>query len=372
MFKKLLPAFCLIIASSASLSGQCGNLYIGGVIDGPLAGGTPKGFQICASGDVADLSIYGLGVANNGGGSDGQEYTFPAEMVSSGDCFWVASESTGFTSFFGFAPCYTAGLAGINGDDAVELFCSGFLEDEFGDVAIDGTGECWDHLDGWAKNSSGGPNFGAFDCADWNFSGTNALDGETSNALADTPYPSPDQVCPVALPISLESFTGRLINKSVELSWTTLVEINNDYFEILKSSDGTSFEVVGKVEGNGTMNRRNSYSFTDDQPSSGMNYYKLKQVDLDGRSESFNVIRVHNKSNRIKVYPTHIANTINVEIEDTESATLTIISSVGETQKVIVLNSTFNSLDITELPAGVYFAKVESNSQYFIEKIVKL
>lgn len=54
----LLPFFFM---ASIHLFGQCGNLYIGGVIDGPLTGGTPKAIQICASGDVADLSIYGIG-----------------------------------------------------------------------------------------------------------------------------------------------------------------------------------------------------------------------------------------------------------------------------------------------------------------------
>ena len=134
--KKLftLFAFVLFFISSFQLSSQCGNLYIGGVIDGPLAGGVPKGIQVCASGDVADASIYGLGSANNGGGSDGEEFTLPALAISSGDCFWIASESVGFTNFFGEAPCFTAGFAGINGDDAIELFCNGTVEDLFGDI----------------------------------------------------------------------------------------------------------------------------------------------------------------------------------------------------------------------------------------------
>lgn len=375
MFKKLLPAFYLIILSSTFLSSQCGNLYIGGVFDGSLTGGTPKGIQICASGDIADLSIYGIGVANNGGGSDGQEYDLPALALSSGDCFWIANEGSNpgsFQSFFGFAPCYIESIANINGDDPIELFCSEVLEDEFGDVALDGTGECWEYMDGWAKNSSGGPNFGAFDCADWNFSGINTNDGETSNALADTPYPSPDQVCPAVLPITLESFTGRLRNNFVALSWTTVVEINNHYFEILRSTDGKSFEVIGKVEGNGNSNREIKYSFMDDNPSNGMNYYKLRQVDLDGRSESFDVVMIQNKSNRAKIYPTQAVNSINVELKDAESATLTIINSGGMTQKVVALNSAFNSVDIAELPSGIYFARVESDNLILIEKIVKL
>lgn len=60
------------------------DLMITGVIDGPLPGGVPKAVQLIALTDIADLSIYGLGSANNGGGTDGEEYTFPAVAVGAG------------------------------------------------------------------------------------------------------------------------------------------------------------------------------------------------------------------------------------------------------------------------------------------------
>lgn len=145
-------------------------------------------------------------------------------MVSNGNCFWVAHEGSNlgsFSSFFGFPPCYINTISNINGDDPIELFCSGGLEDEFGDVALDGSGECWEYQDGWAVNNSGGPNFGTFSCGDWTFSGTNALDGETSNSTAATPYPSPAQTCPGALHVTLMSFSANSRNNSIELSWTT-------------------------------------------------------------------------------------------------------------------------------------------------------
>ena len=74
---------------------------------------------------------------------------------------------------------------------------------------------------------------------------------------------------------------------------------------------------------------------------------------------------------RYKIYPTNVVNVINIEIEDPESAKLTILNSVGESFKTATLTSTFNSLDISELPSGIYFAKVESKSQFYIERIVK-
>ena len=185
----LLPTLTLfLIAASPTVSAQ--DLVITGVVDGPLSGGVPKAIEVCVLNDVPDLSIYGLGSANNGGGSDGEEFTFPAGPASAGTFLYVASEAGGFSTFFGFAPTYTSGAASINGDDAIELFMSGSVADVFGDINVDGTGRPWDHVDGWAyRNDGTGPDGSTFVLANWAFSGTNALDGETSNGTAGTPFP---------------------------------------------------------------------------------------------------------------------------------------------------------------------------------------
>lgn len=184
--------FLLTLAlSSWTLSAKASDLIITGVIDGPLTGGIPKAIELYALVDIPDLSIYGLGSANNGGGTDGQEFTFPADAVNAGDFLYVATETTEFTNFFGFAPNYTDGAApAINGDDAVELFLNTVVVDVFGDINLDGTGQTWDYLDGWAyrSNSATVPST-TFTDTDWYYSGSNALDGETSNATAATPFP---------------------------------------------------------------------------------------------------------------------------------------------------------------------------------------
>ena len=178
----------LLIAASPTVVAQ--DLVITGVVDGPLSGGVPKAIEVCVLNDIPDLSVYGLGSANNGGGSDGEEFTFPADPASAGTFLYVASEEAGFLTFFGFAPSFTSGAASINGDDAIELFMSGSVADVFGDINVDGTGQPWEHLDGWAyRNNSTGPDGSAFVLANWSFSGPNALDGETSNGTASTPFP---------------------------------------------------------------------------------------------------------------------------------------------------------------------------------------
>ena len=110
-----------LVALMALANPASAQLVISGVVDGPLSGGTPKAIEVYVVSNIADLSIYGLGGANNGGGTDGEEFTFPAVAVNAGDFIYVATEDPQFVAFFGFSPDYTTGAASINGDDAIEL-----------------------------------------------------------------------------------------------------------------------------------------------------------------------------------------------------------------------------------------------------------
>ncbi len=175
--------------------GAISDLIVTGLLDGPLPGGKPKMVELYAYQDIADLSVYGMGVANNGGGTDGQEYYFPQVSLTQGDFYYVSFDTSGinFTNFMGFAPDDVNGDFSLffNGDDALELYKYGTVVDIFGDINVDGTGEAWEHLDGWAYRVSGtGPDGSTFDINNWTFSGINVMDGETSNATAATPFPT--------------------------------------------------------------------------------------------------------------------------------------------------------------------------------------
>ena len=167
-------------------------LLITGVFDGPLSGGTPKGIELYATGDIADLSAYGVGSANNGGGTDGSEFTLSGSATA-GDYIYVVANGNEdeFTSFFGGSATFTSSALGINGDDAIELFSLAgegpLVIDTFGDINVDGNGEAWEYLDGWAYRTGG--TAGAFNVSDWSFSGANAWDGETTNAGATSVMP---------------------------------------------------------------------------------------------------------------------------------------------------------------------------------------
>ena len=150
--KNLILPFFISTLLISSLNAQ--DLILTAVYDGPLSGGTPKGVELYVVSNIADLSKYALGSANNGGGTDGAEYTLSG-TASAGDFLYISSESTQFNNFFGFTPTATSGVMGINGDDAIELFFDADdgngmqVVDVFGDINTDGTNEAWEYMDGW-------------------------------------------------------------------------------------------------------------------------------------------------------------------------------------------------------------------------------
>lgn len=157
------------------------SLIITGVLDATLPGGNPKVVELYVTADISDLSIYGLGSANNGLGTNGEEFSFPPVQATAGSFIYVSAEAIEFQNFFGFAPDYTSGAVAINGDDAIELFQDGTVIDTFGQIDIDGTGTEWEYHDGWAYRRNGATASPTFDIGQWDFSGPDALDGVISN-----------------------------------------------------------------------------------------------------------------------------------------------------------------------------------------------
>ncbi len=165
-------------------------LVVTGVFDA-LDGSSPKGVELLVIKNIADLSYFGLGSANNGGGTDGQEFTFPAVSVTQGQYIYAigSGQTAKFTTFFGFAPDYESGALFINGDDAIELFENSVVIDLFGDINVDGNGTAWEYLDSWAyRNANTGPS-GTFTVGNWTFGGVGNLEA-TTNAASTAPYPA--------------------------------------------------------------------------------------------------------------------------------------------------------------------------------------
>lgn len=143
-----------------------------------------KAVHVRINRDIADLSQYALGVANNGGGTDGPEFTFPAMAASEGDHILVAREPATIAAYFG--PCYDLFAEVIqtdamnqNGDDAIELFDGMDVIETYGDANVDGTGQTWEYAGSWGYKSGGSWTYGGVDCGM----------GSTTTQMSMCPYP---------------------------------------------------------------------------------------------------------------------------------------------------------------------------------------
>ena len=152
------------------------NLILKGIIDftTPLGGTGGKAIHLVATNDIADLSLYGIGVANNGGGSDGQEYDLPAISVNAGEHILVArylydmeQYIPNLSEYWDHAIDTNSSNLNHNGDDAIELFYQGNVIETFGEINVDGTNQEWEYKDSWAyKNQAGIWTYGGIDCTD--------------------------------------------------------------------------------------------------------------------------------------------------------------------------------------------------------------
>jgi hypothetical protein len=157
------------------------------------------------------------------------------------------------------------------------------------------------------------------------------------------------------LPVSLLDFNGLVRNKAIELVWSTAQETNSRYFDVLKSMDGISFTEIGKVNAAGNSTGLRGYQFMDNTPANGINYYKLKQVDMDGRFVYSKNIAVNfgipSEGLRL-VSTTDNAITVSMHSNKNEPASVLLSGLDGKTlhQRQVMLTEGMNQIQI---PASI-------------------
>ena len=182
------------------------------------------------------------------------------------------------------------------------------------------------------------------------------------------------------VPVELTSFKAKKSNDFVELRWTTATETNNEKFEIEYSIDGRLFEKIGEVEGNGTHYETTQYSFNHESPSTGQNYYRLKQIDFDGRFEYSELVNVNfsPKENIVgEFYPNPSSSGIvqlNYFSSKESILTRSVYDSAGKfysSQEIFVVEGkNVLDLDFSDLKTGLYFVKFEGDSELTYRKLI--
>ncbi|WP_109830712.1 T9SS type A sorting domain-containing protein [Reichenbachiella versicolor] len=187
------------------------------------------------------------------------------------------------------------------------------------------------------------------------------------------------------LPVDLVYFKAESLQNEILVSWATASEVDNSHFEVLRSTDGVTFEKIGTVEGNGTTNTTSEYSFTDYSPRSGRSYYKLIQYDLDGDFEAFDPIAINRQLDEdfltIQLIPNPTTSSninVNVSSIDKESpVSISLINMQGhtvfqESYDLLENRETINIRTNYQLPFGVYQVKVlQAGQTKYLKLIVR-
>lgn len=139
---------------------------------------------------------------------------------------------------------------------------------------------------------------------------------------------------------------------STHLTWSVATQINNDIYIIEHSKDGRSFSPIGEITGDGSSNITKHYEYIHTSPSIGINYYRIKQVDYDGKYSYSDIASVRYDGNaEISIYPN--PTTSEVTIATSEPLSIQIFDVYGRVLKIQALSEGQNTINISVLPSGI-------------------
>jgi hypothetical protein len=184
------------------------------------------------------------------------------------------------------------------------------------------------------------------------------------------------------LPVTLTTFTVKLVQKAAVIKWTTATEINNRFFTIERSRNGVDFTPLMDVNSqavNGNSTSPLYYNAKDNAPYTGISYYRLKQTDFDGKFNYSGVVAVNNiAEGTLTVYPNPARDEMNIVMPEGFKSSRAVVEVYDVAGKIVLskeLSSAEGSnetrLDISSLDKGVYLVSVLSEDGRLNKRVVK-
>jgi hypothetical protein len=188
----------------------------------------------------------------------------------------------------------------------------------------------------------------------------------------------------IPLPATITNFSGRKLDNSDLLEWTTASEQNNAYFNLQHGTDGVNFTTIAKVNSqapNGNSSSILNYSFENTKPQLGHNYYRLQQVDIDNQStinaKVVDIIWGTNGST-VSIYPNPTQDVLNIDLytSKVQNTTVKVLDMSGRVVKQIQARSEAGmstlSVSLGELASGLYTVQVfDNNKLSHVSKVKK-
>lgn len=185
-------------------------------------------------------------------------------------------------------------------------------------------------------------------------------------------------VCGTSLETEFINFTATATKSGITLNWLTASEANNSHFILERSNDAKKYISITEIAGAGSSSQVSKYTYTDEEANTGINYYRLVQVDYSGLSTVKSLLSVHttNEATTLLVFPNPAHDVLKVLLPKAYEATTTteIYNTVGQLMQTqqIAAETIQTHLNIEQLPVGNYYLRLvngnEIQSQRFIKK----
>jgi hypothetical protein len=196
------------------------------------------------------------------------------------------------------------------------------------------------------------------------------INGEVFNY--DEPISGPFVIGELQLPVELESISASSRSGFIEILWTTAMELNTDYFLVEKSLNGVDFFQIGTVNASGNSFFKKQYSYNDSNPVNGINYYRLKQLDLNGAYTYSWIVATHFDVGeyRITCYPNPVlpGTELHLKCGDESAIEKVTLTDINGRATYLNIDNSGSSLKLQipgSLPTGIYLLQYHLNGNCF-------
>lgn len=173
------------------------------------------------------------------------------------------------------------------------------------------------------------------------------------------------------LPVHFTSITADANAKSeVNITWNVVQYMNTNQYFIQRSNDGLHWTDVVTFQSNQVENLV-QYSYLDIHPSGGINYYRIKEVDIDGTSYYSSIRKVQVELDNFHIWPNPTSDLLNIDNNTSNIVNCRILSSTGQYIKIIQLHGGTNSVNVETLVPGTYLFVIQTNSNQYNKIVVK-
>jgi hypothetical protein len=177
------------------------------------------------------------------------------------------------------------------------------------------------------------------------------------------------------LPVNFTSFYISKSGQDIQLSWSTDKEINNSHFDVERSFNGTDWQKVSVVDGAGTSNNVNNYSYHDKNVTGSVVYYRLRQVDIDGGSlySSIKSIRMSEAVSAVRIYGSNKNVVIDLNTSIKNNLVVSVVNANGQViSKQAVSNPSYRiNINVHNASTGTYIVHVTDNKGWTeVKKVI--